>query len=175
MCDFCPARDIHSGHTLSAFEHRGAWIDPPKTWRHMHVGGCQNSGALLGPLNTRCRIKYIKDPKRDHSFNNHPCAVRSGQTVDSLTNHVWVHGCIQHFGLLSASGGTEDMSRPATVSEAERCASTHTFCSKGSRKPSNLNSRTRNATARAPEDHMSIRILNIAWKSQEEGDSRSHF
>ena len=37
------------------------------------MGGCQNSGPLSGPLNTRCRIYYTKDPKRDRNFDNHPC------------------------------------------------------------------------------------------------------
>ena len=60
-----------------------------------HMGGCQNYGPLLGPLNTRCRIilrtqkgtmisqtthvpnsRHIwvavtKDPKKDHNFDNH--------------------------------------------------------------------------------------------------------
>ena len=32
-----------------------------------HMGGCQNYGPCLGPLNTRCRI-IPRDPKRDHEF-----------------------------------------------------------------------------------------------------------
>ena len=48
------------------------------------MGGCQHSGSLLGTLNIRCRIR---DPKRDHNFDNHPyviycgfCKVRAGRT-----------------------------------------------------------------------------------------------
>ena len=39
----------------------------------IHMGGCQNYGPLLGPL--YYVPYYIKDPKRDHSFDNynHPC------------------------------------------------------------------------------------------------------
>ena len=36
------------------------------------MGGCQNYGPLLGPLNMRCRI-ILKDPKRDHNFDNFSC------------------------------------------------------------------------------------------------------
>ena len=39
------------------------------------MGGCQNYDPLLGPLNTRCRINYDKEPKRDHNFDNHPCSL----------------------------------------------------------------------------------------------------
>ena len=39
------------------------------------MGGFQNQGPLLGPLNTRRRI-YTKEPKRDHHFDNHPCNPR---------------------------------------------------------------------------------------------------
>ena len=38
---------------------------------HMYMGGYQNYGPLLGPLNTRCRI-ILRTPQRDHSFDNHP-------------------------------------------------------------------------------------------------------
>ena len=34
------------------------------------LGGCQNYGPLLGPLNIL--PYYTKDPKRDHNFDNHP-------------------------------------------------------------------------------------------------------
>ena len=37
----------------------------------LHVGGCQNYGPLLGPLNTRCHI-ILRTPKGDHNFDNHP-------------------------------------------------------------------------------------------------------
>ena len=36
-----------------------------------NMGGCQNSGPFLGPLNTRCRI-VLRTQKRDHTFDNHP-------------------------------------------------------------------------------------------------------
>ena len=36
-----------------------------------YMGGCQNDGPRLGPLNTRCRI-ILRTPKRDHDFDNHP-------------------------------------------------------------------------------------------------------
>ena len=36
------------------------------------MGGCQNFGLFLGALNIRCRIR---DPKRDHNFDNHPYKV----------------------------------------------------------------------------------------------------
>ena len=42
----------------------------PKT----QTRGCQNYGPFLGTLNVRCRIKYNRDPKRDHNFDNHPDA-----------------------------------------------------------------------------------------------------
>ena len=35
------------------------------------MGGYQNYGPLLGPLNTRCRT-ILRTPKRDHNFDNHP-------------------------------------------------------------------------------------------------------
>ena len=35
-----------------------------------HMGSCQNRGPCLGILNNRCRY-YIRDPKRDHNFDNH--------------------------------------------------------------------------------------------------------
>ena len=43
------------------------------------VGSCQNYGPFLGTLNIRairCRNYYIKDAKRDHNFDNHPCEAR---------------------------------------------------------------------------------------------------
>ena len=42
--------------------------------RKSHVGGCQNSGPLLGPLNTKC-CSVLRTQKRDHNFDNHPCAI----------------------------------------------------------------------------------------------------
>ena len=33
---------------------------------HIHTGGSQNYGPLLGPLNTRCRV--TKDPNRNHNL-----------------------------------------------------------------------------------------------------------
>ena len=36
------------------------------------MGGCQNVGPFLCTLNIRCRI-IIRDPERDHNFDNHPC------------------------------------------------------------------------------------------------------
>ena len=59
---------------------RGGWGAGRGTQRDMHilsslilqlsmyVGGYQDYGPLLGPLNTRCRIIILrlKDPKRDH-------------------------------------------------------------------------------------------------------------
>ena len=42
---------------------------PTDIWRStlQYMGTCQNDGPLCGPLN------YIKDPKRDHNFDSHPC------------------------------------------------------------------------------------------------------
>ena len=40
---------------------------PVRITNPKYVGGCQNYGALLGPLNTSCRITL------DHNFDNHPC------------------------------------------------------------------------------------------------------
>ena len=31
---------------------------------------------FLRTLNIRCRIKYYRDPKRDHNFDNRPCVAR---------------------------------------------------------------------------------------------------
>ena len=39
---------------------------------NQHVGGCQNDGPLLGPVNTSCCI-ILRTPKRDHNLDNHPC------------------------------------------------------------------------------------------------------
>ena len=36
------------------------------------MSGYQNHGALLGPLNNRCRI-ILRIKNRDHNFDNHPC------------------------------------------------------------------------------------------------------
>ena len=35
------------------------------------MGGSQDYGPFLGPLNTRCR-STLRTPKRDHDFDNHP-------------------------------------------------------------------------------------------------------
>ena len=37
------------------------------------MGVCQNHGALLGPLNNKCR--FVLDPKRGHNFDSHPYGV----------------------------------------------------------------------------------------------------
>ena len=49
------------------------YLDPSgRKWLHLlHMGGCQNYGPFLGTLNIRVPY-YIKDPKRDHNFDNHP-------------------------------------------------------------------------------------------------------
>ena len=37
---------------------------------HTYMGGCQNYGPFLGPIIIRHLI--FRDPKGDHSFDNHP-------------------------------------------------------------------------------------------------------
>ena len=37
---------------------------------YTHMGGCENYGPLLGPLNTRY---YAQDPKRHYNFDNQTC------------------------------------------------------------------------------------------------------
>ena len=44
------------------------------------MGGYQNHGPLLGPLNTRCRIIF-RTPKKDHNFDNHPCRSSYGTGI----------------------------------------------------------------------------------------------
>ena len=39
----------------------------------LHLGGCQNYGPLLGPLNTRCRI-ILRTQKKDLDFDKHAIA-----------------------------------------------------------------------------------------------------
>ena len=36
-----------------------------------YMGGCRNSGPLLGPPNTRSRIR-LRTQKRDQNFDDHP-------------------------------------------------------------------------------------------------------
>ena len=35
-----------------------------------YYGGCQNHGPFLGPIIIRHLV--LRDPKRDHNFDNHP-------------------------------------------------------------------------------------------------------
>ena len=50
---------------------RGPFIDP---CLGRHMGGCQNYGPLLGPLNTRC-LFMVGTPKKGHNFDNHPYGI----------------------------------------------------------------------------------------------------
>ena len=47
------------------------WMCIYMLYVYLYMGGCQNCGPLLGPLNIRCRI-ILRSQKRDHSFDNHP-------------------------------------------------------------------------------------------------------
>ena len=46
------------------------------------MGGCQNYGPPLGPLNTRCHI-ILRSQKGDHNFDNHPYRPRSYDSCGS--------------------------------------------------------------------------------------------
>ena len=57
-----------------------------------HVGGCQNYGPFLGPYyNTAPNI--FGYPKRDHSFDNHPCVE---ETYASHLPVLVVYGLLGH-------------------------------------------------------------------------------
>ena len=47
------------------------------------MGGCPNYGPFLGTLKLRCRI-ILRDPKRNHNFDNHPYRRFIGMAIGSL-------------------------------------------------------------------------------------------
>ena len=49
------------------------------------MGGCQNYGPFLGPLNTM--PYYTEDPKRDHNFENHPYYILRSTVAIHNTNY----------------------------------------------------------------------------------------
>ena len=67
-------------------------------------GRCQNCGPLLGSSNTWCRI-ILKDPKRDHHFDNHPYSkVRSELCEAFLTSPPEVRKMLTKASKTSRSG-----------------------------------------------------------------------
>ena len=56
-------------------------MGPHSICGNSHMGGCQNYGLFLGPLNTRFRM----DPKRDHNFDNHPYCESASKSTSIST------------------------------------------------------------------------------------------